>query len=93
MLLEEELNNVYELRSKDINICCVALLESCLKRIHDPRDIGLPAFFNEIKDIDVAWRTFCGTHHEFTPEGFRKIALRNLDEDDITSIKDWLGWE
>lgn len=94
MFLDDELNEIVEQKGfgKETSL---ELLKACMKRIDF--DNGSSALCNSLKRIDFSWRLFCKKHKLYNEDGFRKVYLRSIGDDEEAlrlqeKVKKALNW-
>ena len=94
MFLDDELNEIFEQKGfgKETSL---ELIKACVKRIDF--DNGWSALYNSLKRTDSSWRLFCKKHKLYDEDGFRKVYLRTLGDDEEglilqEKVKKALNW-
>lgn len=94
MFLDEELNKIYNEKgfSKESSF---KLAEACIKRLDFTN--GWAALYNSLKRTDSSWRMFCKEHKEYNEDGFRRMYLNTLGEDEMglklkEKVRQALNW-
>jgi hypothetical protein len=94
MFLDDELNEIFEQKGFEKETS-LELIKACMKRIDF--DNGWDALCNSLKRTDFSWHLFCKKHRLYDEDGFRKVYLHSLGDDEEglrlqENVKKALNW-
>lgn len=94
MFLDDELSEIFKQKGygKETSL---ELIKACMKRID--YDNGSSALCNSLKQTDSSWRLFCKKHKLYDENGFRKVYLHSIGDDEEglrlqEKVKKTLNW-
>ena len=94
MFLDDELNEIFEQKGFEKGTS-LELIKACMKRIDIEH--GWNGLYNSLKRTDFSWHMFCKKHNLYKEDGFRKVYLHNLGDDEEglrlqEKVKKALNW-